>query len=213
MKIVALMISVFLVSCSTTPNLGQSTTPNPVEVVRGNIESFNNFGVSLDGLIYVEAGSEIKKGMLEFASYKNKLENNLMNKGFQFADELSTANYVLFLDYGIGNEKIRIGSYSVPTYGPTGGGTTTFFGDTAYTTPNYGLTGLRTQNYSYSEYPRFVTLDIFKKDSQEKVYEMTLKSSGTCGQMSEVIDEFFEAISRDFPNNSGPFEVSGIFNC
>ena len=205
MKILALIISIFLVSCSTTPNLGQR--------VQGNIESFNNFGVSLDGLIYVEAGSEIKKGKLEFASYKNKLESNLMNKGFQFTDELSTANYVLFLDYGIGNEKIRIGSYSVPTFGPTGGGTSTFYGNTAITNPSYGVTGSRTQTYSYSQYPRFVTIDIFEKESQKKVYEMTLKSSGACSLMSEVMDEFLAALSNDFPNNSGSFIVPAIFDC
>ena len=42
---------------------------------------------------------------------------------------------------------------------------------------------------------------------------MTLKSSGSCGVISEVIDEFIEAISTGFPNNSGPFVVPAIFNC
>lgn len=201
MKLIVLMLSIVLASCTAT------------SFVQGNIESFNNFEGSLKGSIYIEAGSDDKKGKLEFVSYKNKLKNSLMNLDLQFTDEPSNADYILFLDYGIGNEKIRTGSYSVPTFGPTGGGTTTFYGNTAYTTPDYGVTGSRTQNYSYSTYPRFVTLDIFKKDSQEKVYEMTLKSSGTCGLMSEVIDELFDAISRDFPNNSGSFVVPGIFDC
>ena len=206
MKKVVFILSIVLTSCS-------SFFEPPSRYVQGNIESFSNFEGGLNGSIYIEAGSDDKKGKLEFISYKNRLKANLMNTGLQFTDDLSSADYVLFLDYGIGNEKIRIGSYSVPTFGPTGGGTTTFYGNTAYTTPNYGVTGSRTQNFSYSEYPRFVTLDIFKLNSQKKIYEMTLKSKGSCGLLSEVIDEFFVAISKDFPNNSGSFRVPAIFDC
>jgi hypothetical protein len=193
------------VSCATT-----STSNN---FVRGNIESFKNFEDTLEGFIFIEASSEDKKGKLEFITYKNKFKNSLMDLGLQVTDELSNSDYVLFLDYGIGNEQIRTGSFSVPTWGSTGGGTTTFYGNTAITTPSYGITGSRTQNYSYSQYPRFITVDIFTKESQKKVYEMTLKSSGSCGVISEVIDEFIEAISTGFPNNSGPFVVPAIFNC
>ena len=67
MKLIVLMLSIVLASCTAT------------SFVQGNIESFNNFEGSLKGSIYIEAGSDDKKGKLEFVSYKNKLKNSLMN--------------------------------------------------------------------------------------------------------------------------------------
>tara|TARA_B110000263_G_scaffold4644_1_gene3933 strand:- start:865 stop:1485 length:621 start_codon:yes stop_codon:yes gene_type:complete len=204
-NLLTILALLFFVSCA-------SVAPR---ALNGNIESFSNLEGTLEGPIFIEASSEEKKGKLEFVTYRNKFKNYLVNLGFQVTDEIANAEYVFFLDYGIGDEQIRSGSFGVPTWGSTGGGTTTFYGNTAVTTPSYGITGSRTQNYSYSQYPRFVTVDIFTKESQEKVYEMTLKSSGTCGAISLLMDGFIEGIFRNFPNNSGPFSASlgADFDC
>ena len=214
MKKLIVLLSIFvLASCSTT---NPAPIAEPINyLVQGNIDSFSELKIISGDTIYIGFGSEGIKGTLEFKTYANKMTSHLEELGFIVNQEIEGAKYILFFNYGVGDEKIRFESYQVPTFGPTGGGTTTFFGDTAYTSPSYGYTGTRTQTDSLVQFSRFVTIDIFTQVKKEKVYEMTLKSSGSCSVISQVMDEFMQAIFKSFPNNSGTFEIDQdvFFDC
>ena len=186
---------IFLFACTTT----DPTDPSVV----GHIETFVNINKKFSGDVYI-TGSDKNKESLEFATYKRKIVPYLENFDFKVIDQISEADLVVIFDYGIGNEIIRTGSHNVWVWGPTGGGTSTISGNKIEHDPDYGMRR-DTKSYEYSQYPRFVTLDFFEADTKEKVYEMTLKSQGSCNVLSEMMDEFIEAIFLKFPNNSGPF--------
>ena len=120
---------------------------------------------------------------------------------------------------------------STPIYGQTGGGTTytsgtvsTYSGGygsysgTSYTMPTYGVVGSSTSSVQSTVYKRQLAIDIVEAssvdaDNPSKVYEGRLNSAGSCGAMTEVMDELIEALFIKFPNDSGRVVVEGKFDC
>ncbi|SVD14279.1 uncharacterized protein METZ01_LOCUS367133 [marine metagenome] len=142
------------------------------------------------------------------------------------------ARLTALLNYGINDGQTVTESYSVPIWGQTGVGSSTTTGSinmygnygsysgTTFYTPTYGITGFTSGTTTSTQYNRAVHLDIF--DSQpdssrpRKVYESKVISTGSCGVMSEVIDEMFEALFRIFRGESGSsnkYIIEGTANC
>ena len=216
--LIMIPIALVLSSCETTQ-------PG----VRSKIQSFHELNTVLDKQLYITSRDEGMSSSIEFRVYREKFRSAFSERGFNVVDNIEDSNLIAFIDYGIGDENIRTSYVSMPVWGPTGGGTstsTTIYGGgvantTTNTTPNYGVTGSRTIPVSYSQYDRFVTIDIFTLDTEEgvdidrKVYESTLKSSGYCSILSEVMDEFIMAIFSNFPNTNGQVDIvqGADFNC
>ena len=199
--------------------------------VVSNVTSFSNLTVPATGQSVAVVGyPEETNSSLEFKSYRHKFEEKLRLNGFAIAPE-DTADYIAFVSYGIDTGTEQTGLISTPVYGQTAGGTTYSSGTvssysggygsysgTSYTMPTYGIVGSSTSSYNYTTYKRNLAIDIVEASSVDsgepvKLFEGRLISSGSCGVIKEVIDEFIEAIFTDFPNANGQITIPAEYNC
>ncbi len=104
---------------------------------------------------------------------------------------------------------------SVNMYGNYGS-----YSGTTFYTPTYGITGFTSGTTTSTQYNRAVHLDIFDNQpssiNPSKIYESKVISTGSCGVISEVIDEMFDALFRNFRGESGSsnkYMIEGTFNC
>ena len=210
-----LLILPFLFACQTTE------TPRVVS----DVTVFHSFYPEISETLYIKAAHQELDDSLEFAAYKKKFEFQFVQAGIQIVSEENVSDYVAVINYGIddGTTTTQVGS--VPLFGQTGGGYTTHSGSiysgggfgtysgSSYSYPTFGVVGSSSYSYNVTTYKRVVTMDIFKKNLEnqiEKVYEAKVSSTGSCGQIGEVIDEIIAALFSDFPGVSGSSETIEI---
>ena len=200
-------------------------------VVRAQVSSFSTLAMPvMNKSIAVIGYPEETNKSLEFRSYRPKFEQNFRAVGFSIAPP-DQADYIAFVSYGIDTGTTQTSLVSTPIYGQTGGGTTYTSGTvsaysggygpysgTSYTMPTYGVVGYSTSTVQYTTYKRQLAVDIVEASTVEtnnpiKVYEGRLSSIGSCGAMSEVIDELIQALFVKFPNDSGKVEVKSETDC
>lgn len=202
--------------------------------VVSQVEVFHTLPPSYLGeTIAIMAATEEQADSLEFRAYADKLRVQLQAVGFEVVEVKDAPRYVAFLHYAIGDGQQVTSTYSIPEYGVTGYSSSTTYGTvssyggigsysgTTYYTPQYGITGYSTGVTTSTHYPRVVAVDIYDVDwsdteNAERVYEMMVRSSGTCGAISQVIDEMLEAGFMAFPGESGSSrkeEVTSVANC
>lgn len=161
----------------------------------------------------------------EFFHYAGIIAENLEEKGYRLAGKDKIADYLVVLGYGIdgGREKL----YSVPIFGQTGGGSTYHAGNFtgsgsnnsgnsynyggtysgySFKAPTFGVVGASTG--SRTIYKRELYLNILEiKPSQEKkfnsIYTGRVTSSGSSGEISEVVPYMVKAMFKDFDAASG----------
>ena len=193
--------------------------------VRSDVTRFHNLPKSGGGKTIVILPSDpAKKGGIEFRTYAQIVAAYFAKNGYVVLPPSNpNADFAAFFDYSIGAGKTGVGS--TPIIGQTGGGTTyqsgTITGSTygggytsysgtysgySYTAPTYGVVG--SQTYSYTTYGRMVRLDILDakkstKDNPVKVFEGTVKSRGSSGQITVVMPAMIEALFKNFPGESG----------
>ena len=180
------------------------------------------------GTIAVIAFDPKVRESLEWAQYKPKFEASLRSVGYEIVDP-RIANQIAFVAYGIDNGQTE--TVSIPLMGQTGGGTSftsgTIYSDygsstfnaTTYTMPQYGVVGMiprSVRTYNRSIAVNFVDGVSLLKNEPITLMELRTKSTGTCGEISEVIDEMLEATFKDFPPKNGKQvtrSISGQFDC
>ncbi|MFO0839612.1 MAG: hypothetical protein U1D55_13935 [Phycisphaerae bacterium] len=143
---------------------------------------------------------------LEFREYADMVERLLQSRGFAKAERELDANLVVFLNYGISDPKTQEYTYSVPMYGQIGGGGSTYYSGSVYTskggygtysgsaysTPVYGVTGYRSGVGSYTYFVRYVRMDGVNLEKYrqsgtfEPVWKATVTSVGSSGDLREV---------------------------
>lgn len=208
-KITILLFLPMLFACQTTQE--------PPRVV-SDVTIFHTFYPDDDETLFVKAAHQNLDESIEFSSYKNKIENKLLENGLKVASEEAAADYIAIINYGIddGTTTTQVGS--VPIIGQTSGGYTTHSGSiysgggygsysgSSYTYPTYGVVGSSSYSYNVTTFNRLLTMDIFKKAGEqqvEKVYEAKVKSNGRCGQINQVIDGLLGALFSEFPGENG----------
>jgi len=187
--------------------------------VRGNISAFSNLAGPVTGKTVIIVPSDAAKARtLEFADYSKHLSQRLAAAGFQvipYTGGSQQTDYVATFDYGIDDGHQETTTVDWPTYGPIGGGTsytngtvttpsggTAFYNGTTTTSPSWGQTGSTTDTYSRTVYNRILRLGIWQPngtDQPAKVYESTLRSPGSCGNVGEVIDPMLDMMFEGFP--------------
>ena len=195
-------------------------------MVKSNVSSFSILPEKYSGKSVSVLGypKEINDS-LEWRTYKPIFEKQFQQKGFIISAE-NYADYVAYVTYGIGGPQTTSHVGSMPIYGSTGGGTTYHSGTvstmsgsygsysgSSYSMPTYGIVGSSTYSYTKTNYTRTVAINLVDRKSGEKVYESKATSTGSCGMLSEVMDEIAETIFKKFPKGSGTVTVSGKFNC
>lgn len=176
--------------------------------------TFHGPGAAERGTIAVLPADERQAQSLEFRTNAQLVLDQLALKGYQPVQDKASAKYVAFLSYGIDGGQTSVNSS--PIYGQIGGGTTYSSGTlstgtrtgsySGYSTtmPQFGVVG--TSTYSTTQYRRQAALDIFvngEPANASKVYEVKSTSTGSCGNLSSVIDEILLGMMQAFPGESG----------
>jgi len=215
------VVSIFLTSCKG--------------MVQGTVTRFHSLSDTYsNATVTILPANEAVADSLEFRTYKDKVARHLIAEGFRVISEHSDspAQLIALLNYGIDDGTTTTQSYPVPVWGQTGVSSSTTTGvvntygnygsysATTYYQPTYGVTGYTTGSTTTTRYKRVIHLDLFDttldKSNPEKIYESTVTSSGSCHIISEVIDEMFVMLFKDFRSPSGSsdkYRLDGEFNC
>jgi hypothetical protein len=191
-----ILLCVYLVACATTKEApGFSVYVN--SIVDSQVKPGKRY-------MMLPADPEVKPGDLQYREHAAQLQRLLNVQGFQKVSEAEQADILIFLAYGIGDPEQHIATYSVPTFGATGvtssyttgtantyGNTTTYSGTTQYN-QSYGITGYRSQVRTYTTHTRWAIIDaidmqrFLKTKNTDSVWEMTLTSTGSSGDLRRV---------------------------
>jgi len=192
--------------------------------LRSNITTFHGENHIERGTIRVMPINDEQKNSLEFLAVKNRLIEKLIKQGYLVVSDQKISQFTAFITYGIDSGKVV--TSSVPIYGQTGGGTSLTTGNiysntgrsmnynsTTTTMPTYGMVG--SMPVSGREYTRELNIDIYNTQAQKKVYEIRVKSLGSCGNINAVIPGMLDATFKKFPGISGQTErvdvdISGV---
>lgn len=164
----------------------------------------------------------------EFKGYKKTFETQFAEQGFEITDDINHADYVAFVNYGIGEGETKTRSYTNPVYGAVGEGVTPQGGATAsdaimanrsgeaYKPGGSAVVAYDTKTTSHTVYTGHLNVDMFEMDKSglgEKVFEAKLLSKGTCGRLEAVMDEWIGALFLDFPDTNGKQQIQGDLDC
>jgi hypothetical protein len=184
--------------------------------------------VSVDGLsspaaagakTYYLAPAEnfVSTSDLQFVEFSGQIERALASRGLTRVglDAASSPDMFVFLDYGIGKPRKRIGTYSIPHWGQTGvqssytTGTVSpsgYYSATTTYTPSYGITGYSTGVYEYSTYTRHIMLDAIFADGSARAtpaFRTSIVSEGTSGDLRQMFPIMLLAARDHLAANTG----------
>jgi len=155
---------------------------------------------------------ENQQESLEFRAYAKTLSNELTAKGWK--EELAeTADVAIFLEYAIGGKTVTR-SYPIFKQVPSGNATTTGTISSsgqihATTTQATTLAVAGIGTYTDEEFVREVNLKMFSmpiwraSKKMEPVFDGTINSTGTTGQLPVVMPTLIRALLQEFPGISG----------
>jgi hypothetical protein len=155
---------------------------------------------------------------LEFSSHANVLASILKSKGMIEAKPNTKADYMVAFDFKI-SSSTQIGSTSTPHF-TTSGGTSNFNATTygnggSYNTygtvssyPTLKYAGSTTEEYTYTEYTRELTIKIYNLDKynsadKKPVYETQAYSCGSSRETSKIVPLLIKSLMSEFPLPSG----------
>ena len=191
--VVALLVLAALVACTQ---------------VTSSVESFSRLSQADFGrTIAIVPNREQDVGSLQFADIAGRLRPRLAARGFKIVDEGESAELLAILDYDIGGPRTEVSTY------PTSHTRTEYdyFTDT-YVTVRVDGTDVSTRTL----HDRSMTLQIVDPAapaSRGVLFEARVNSAGGCDRLSEVADEMFEALFRDFPNTTGRIDIPAQTDC
>lgn len=208
------ILSVFLASCVTT--------------IRSTVENYSDLPKEYQGsTVSVVAYPPNINESLSWKTKKGVIETELAKKGFRVVQH-SGARYLAVVSYGIDGGTTTTETVSTPIYGQTGGGYTThtgtvtssygsygtFYGS-SYTMPTYGIVGTDVSSYDVTTYKRALSVNIEDLEGGERVFEGSLSSKGTCGNISIIFPYLAEAMFEKFPDGTGRVDLTydGNLNC
>lgn len=145
--------------------------------------------------------AEDKKNSLEHASYLDLVKTKLNGAGFREEPELRKADYLVFLNYSV---KTGSGS-SFTSVSPVMTGNSAF-------AKGFNSAGQSAVTTNTDSYIRTVNLRLARFSDirpVEPIFESTLVSEGSSGQISVVMPTLIEALFKDFPGkNKENFRIS-----
>ena len=172
---------------------------------RIQIDSYkSSFSPKGNNFFILPGTNQINKNDLQFQEFSNYIVKVLEMKGYSKVDNIENSQVVIFVSYGIGDPQNIVYSYSIPTYGQIGGGTSTFSGSTygsgGYSTtsgtintlPIYGQTGSVPVVNHVTIYNRFLTLEgidfteFINSGQMVQLWKTMITSSGSSGDLRNV---------------------------
>lgn len=199
-----LLLIIFTTACSTLE-------------VKTNATAFYVAEFKSTGSIFILSADAEKNNSLEFAHYKQKIEDKLVVAGYSIAANADVAEYIAIVAYGIDNGKTSV--ISTPIFSSPNalyGGRLSSNPHRPYMMPSYSVVGTSTD--SFTTYTRAIALDIVDAKSlktvtieqAQKVYESRVKSTGKCAVIAGVFDQLLEAMFQNFPGDNGKTITAAI---
>jgi hypothetical protein len=195
----SLLLLIAFSSCSTPPIHSNVTTFHPLPPK-----------ATISGKIFIVPAKGIPPS-LEFQSYASHIYSTLESKSFVRASSIQDADYIGVFFYGIDGGRDYISS--IPIFGQTGGGTTFHTGSiygsggsasysgSSFTPATFGVTGVSTQ--SGVLFTRIAALTISQRSSSSVIWQGRNMSSGSSGEIAQVLPTMIQALLKDFPGTSG----------
>ena len=180
--------------------------------IRSDVEVFHSFELGHAGRTAAVASDETGKAdTLEFQDYARRLSRQLTAVGFTVVDADGPHDVRVVLDYGIDDGERVTEIYSAPGFAfPR------YTGSLADRyRPFYGFTDTRIRTRSYRVYTRTLGIAMWETAEngvaqQRQVYSAAVRSRGTCGRLSSVIDEMLVAAFDGFPGENGSFRTIDV---
>lgn len=170
------------------------------------VNSFSNYANPKGNKYFIlSANKDVPTSDLEFAEYARHIGTVLNKNGLQRVDSLDEASIVVFLGYGISDPKHTRYSYTIPEYGKTSGGSSSFssttFGQggmyntfgTINTQPEYGVTGYKQVSGVKTRFTGHILLDAYDLDTYKRTKELkpmwkiVVTSSGPKGDLRYIV--------------------------
>lgn len=179
--------------------------------IRTQVTRFHHMPPAGSGETFAVVPIKDQAGSLEWEQYANLVAQQLTEKGYVRVALPLDAKYAVLFSYTIDRGRTVVGS--VPVFGQTGGGTTTFYSGSnggsgvAYTQPTYGEIG--EELVSSAVFSRALELEIFDvpqtlaSNAPEKTFEAGAGSAGSSGTLAAVMPAMIAAVFKDFPGKSG----------
>lgn len=180
-------------------------------ILESNVTTFHSFpavGVP-QGTMAIIPAKNIPDG-LEFQSYAARISSLLALKGLPPASS-ANADFIGTLSYGIDSGRTEL--YSRPVFGQTGGGSTFTTGNvyaggqsagysaSSFTPATFGVTGVA--NETGVAYTRVAELTIKSRMTGKIIWQGRNRSSGSSGEIAQVLPTMLDALLKDFPGPSG----------
>lgn len=179
-------------------------------VVNSKVTSFHNLQPEdYQDAKYSISPMQHQQGDLEFGTYARIFSAKLAARGVP-QTTTKDADYLVFLDYGLGESYEK--AYSYQTYGQTGT-ETNVTGAKVFSNgvvkvqseevPTYGNTGTSTGSILVHVRQLSVVLVDMNQDPPALVYESRVISEGKTREVATVIPAMLEAVLEHFPGESG----------
>jgi hypothetical protein len=199
-------------------------------VIRSNVTRFDELPESTAGKSVYFLPLEEQATSAAYRSYAGRVATELANYGMHKTDDLTTADFAIIMDFGVGGERQISGA--VPLYGQTGGGTTFHSGSVStfgsggssfgsytgqsYSAPSFGILGM--MPYTRTEYDRFFAIrmiDLARStaDKLVPVYEGNVLSTGAAASFDEVSGCLIQALFQDFRQTGSTHVDIGASEC
>lgn len=193
-------VSLLLSGCATIPPL------------RSNVTAFHAFPANAapTGTIAIVPEKNVPEGM-EFQSYAARIHSLLSMKGLSPASSSATVDFIGTFSYGIDSGRTEL--YSRPVFGQTGGGSTFTTGNvyaggqsgsysaSSFTPATFGVTGVA--NETGVVYTRIAELTIRNRVTGKAIWQGRNRSTGSSGEIAQVLPTMIDALLKDFPGQSG----------
>tara|TARA_B100000424_G_scaffold260572_1_gene244562 strand:+ start:171 stop:812 length:642 start_codon:yes stop_codon:yes gene_type:complete len=192
--------------------------------IQSQVQTFSDIEDSIQYRnVFITSKDEKNIETLEWKTYSEILEVELLSKGLFRGADRNDADLIAIFSYGIDEGETTSSTYSIPQYGQTGisssytTGSYSSYGTYSGRTinvPSYGVTGYRTGTKVKQLYTRFVRLDFFDAKTNEKKYEASAISKGSCGALSSVVKQIIAASLSYYPQSgTGFIELPYTGNC
>jgi len=154
--------------------------------------------------VLMSARKDVDVNGLEFKEFAGYVRKALSAHGYHEAEDSAHADTAIFLNYGMGDPIDIPYSVSIPVFGQTGGGYSTYNATTysqgktyqtsgsVYETPTYGVVGTNQVSGVRTEYFRFMILEAIDlkefRISQKinSLWKTTVTSQGSSGDLRTV---------------------------
>lgn len=188
---------------------------------KAQVNRFQALPVAQGQSFHIKAGDPKLDGGLEFASYASQVSQRLQALGYQAAATPDAATLTVSLTYGVDNGKEKIRSTPSGFSGSCWGYYDPFcnrfgFYPVSWRGGRYGYGfydpflfgrgyggGFGNDIESYTVYTSDLTMNIAKRESNERVFEGSAKAMSLNNNLTYLVPNLIQAMFTGFPGNSG----------